>query len=250
MRLHLTLPGIEAQAFTPPERCPYDDCHSTRLRLHQEVTKPVRDTYYEHVTARRYQCLDCKRTFRVYPNGVNSAPTSARVKRLGVLLYQLGLSYRSVSQALEAFGVYLCASGVYAAVQASARQGTLAPRQSIFEGVKVFNNGSTITKLKYQGKWLPFRLDLSKPDELALVVDELTDEQAQALAARIGPLAPTRLTEETPAEGTGVPLTVAALDELRDVEPLARTEPAETGEPAVIPTGSSTAQLAGESWQA
>jgi transposase-like protein len=45
------------------------------------------------VPAHRYRCLRCKRTFRVYPQGVTHAQTSQRVKGLAVLLYLLGLSY-------------------------------------------------------------------------------------------------------------------------------------------------------------
>ena len=86
------------------------------------VTKAVRDTVYEQVTARRYQCRRCRRTFRVYPSGVSQAPTSQRVKGLAVMLYVLGLSYGAVALALEALGVYVCKTQVYEAVQAAARR--------------------------------------------------------------------------------------------------------------------------------
>lgn len=126
--------------------------------------------------------------------------------------------------------------------------------------MKVFNNGASITKLKYQGKWLPFRLDLSKPDELALVVDELTEEQAQALSTRIGPLAPTKLVEDSAPETTA-PQPITAREEIRDTaqvaqaEQTAQAERSEQAEAEVdqrdpIPAGSGVVQLAGESWQA
>jgi hypothetical protein len=40
--------------------------------------------------ARRYECLRCKRTFRLYPQGVTPAQASQRVKGLSVMLYLLG----------------------------------------------------------------------------------------------------------------------------------------------------------------
>src|SRR5205085_3885654 len=128
---------------------PYDDCQSTQLRLHQEVVKPLRDTRYQQVLAYRYQCMQCKRTFRVYPPGVNSAPTSQRVKQLGVVLYMLGLSYRSVSHALESLGVYLCASCVYSAVQSAMKERPQLMRQSVFEAVKTPAGNFMVTKVKY-----------------------------------------------------------------------------------------------------
>ena len=76
------------------------------------MDKPLKDTVYGAVSAHRYRCLRCKRTFRVYPQGVTQAQTSQRVKGLGVMLYLLGLSYGATSLALEALGVYMCKCGV------------------------------------------------------------------------------------------------------------------------------------------
>jgi transposase-like protein len=112
MRLQLILPHVEPTEFEMPLMCPYKNCQGRHFRHHQEVEKPVKDTKYEAVTAQRYECLRCQRTFRVYPCGVSTAQTSQRVKGLGVLLYLLGLSYGAVSLALEALGVYMCKSSV------------------------------------------------------------------------------------------------------------------------------------------
>ena len=119
MRLHLILPRVEPNNFSEPTTCPGDDCEGRHFRLHQEVTKPVKDTMYRDVIAYRYQCLRCGRTFRVYPQGVTNAHTSQRVKGLGVLLYVLGLSYGAVSLTLEALGACMSKTSVYDAVQAS-----------------------------------------------------------------------------------------------------------------------------------
>jgi hypothetical protein len=122
MRLQMILPKVEPEKIAPPVVCPYQDCQGTHFRLHQDVAKPVRDTVYEQVTAHRYGCLRCRRTFRVYPAGVTPAHVSLRVKGLAVMLYLLGLSYGAASIVLEALGVYLCKSRIYDAVQAAAQR--------------------------------------------------------------------------------------------------------------------------------
>ena len=192
MRLNLILPNIEVQKPIPPTQCPHEDCRSTNLRLHQEVVKPLRDTRFQQVTAYRYQCMTCKRTFRVYPPGVNCAPTSQRVKELGVALYMLGLSYRSVSHILEAMGVYLCASCIYSAVKTSMKEHPELVRQEVLETVRTFNSTSA-TKVKYRGKWLTLSLMMDvadgSPNDMMLVFSDLTEDDALALATSIAPFA-------------------------------------------------------------
>ncbi len=80
MRLHLLLPRVDVTEFELPVECPYAKCHGRHFERHQEVTKPVRDTMYDAVTAYRYRCLRCQRTFRVYPQGITHDQTSQRVK--------------------------------------------------------------------------------------------------------------------------------------------------------------------------
>src|SRR6266849_11014149 len=93
-----------------------------RFTYERQVRKSLRDRVYQQVQVHRYQCLKCKRTFRVYPEGASHAQTSQRVKGLAVMLYLLGLSYGATSLALEALGVYLCKSRVYDAVQETTKR--------------------------------------------------------------------------------------------------------------------------------
>ncbi len=90
MRLRNVLPKVNPEMIEVPTRCVYAGCGGRKLYLRQAVTKPVRDTVYHEVVVRRYQCLKCQRTFRVYPQGIPPAQTSQRVKGLAVLLYLLG----------------------------------------------------------------------------------------------------------------------------------------------------------------
>jgi hypothetical protein len=73
---------------------------------------------------------------RVYPTGVNHAPTSQRVKGLVVMPCLLGLSYGAVALALEALGVYMCKSQVYEAIQAAAKRVPGLKRRQVFAGVQ------------------------------------------------------------------------------------------------------------------
>jgi transposase-like protein len=100
MRLQLILPQVKPTEFKKYLVCPHEDCQGRHFEHHQEVDKALKDTAYGKVSAHRYRCLRCKRTFRVYPQGVTRAQTSQRVKGLGVMLYLLGLSYGATSLAL------------------------------------------------------------------------------------------------------------------------------------------------------
>jgi transposase-like protein len=122
MRLQLILHQVKPTEFKKPLVCPHRDCQGRHYELHQEVDKPLKDAGYGTVSAHRYRCLRCKRTFRVYLKGVTRAQNSERVKSLSVMLYWLGLSYGATSLALEALGVYMSKTSVYEAVEAAAEK--------------------------------------------------------------------------------------------------------------------------------
>jgi len=121
MRLKLILPVIEAEKYIQPTECPYG-CGGKGFFLRQKVKKQVCDTTYDEVEARRYGCLSCRRTFRVYPSGVNQKQFSQRAIGMAVMLYLLGLSYGAVVLMLEALGVWIGKTTVYEAVQAVAER--------------------------------------------------------------------------------------------------------------------------------
>lgn len=188
MRLELRLPPVEPDEICEPMVCPYAKCGGRHFRLHQVVAKAVRDTVYTGVIARRYACLRCQRTFRVYPTGVNHAPTSQRVKGLAVLLYLLGLSYGATALALEALGAYVCKSQVYEAVQAAAKRVPGMKRRQVFAGVRTRALGADITSVKCRGKWLALGLSVDPLTGLVLSVDRLPAEDAQILRTWLAPV--------------------------------------------------------------
>jgi hypothetical protein len=189
MRLHLILPTVEPNEFTEPTHCPYSGCEGHHFRLHQTVSKTVRDTLYPSVEARRYQCLRCRRTFRVYPHGVTHAHVSQRVRGLGVMLYLLGLSYGAVSLALGALGVYMAKSQVYQAVQAAAERVPDLKRNAVFSGLRTPAMGADITSVKCRGEWLPLGLSVDALQGTVLTVDRLSSEDADTLRDWLAPIA-------------------------------------------------------------
>ncbi len=180
---------MEPTKITLPAECPYRGCQGQHFHPRQEVRKPLRDTVYPEVTARRYECLRCHRTFRVYPLGVTPAHVSLRVKGLAVMLFLLGLSYGAASILLEALGVYLCKSRVYDAVQVAAqRVPGLKPRQ-VFEGIKTTALGCDLTSVNFNGQWLPLGMTVDDTTGWVLTIDELSGEDAHPLTEWIAPIA-------------------------------------------------------------
>jgi transposase-like protein len=189
MRLHLLLSKVDPKAMPVPTKCAYADCTSKQVRLHQPVSKALRDTVHHQVEVHRYRCLKCQRTFRVYPAGVTHAHSSDRVKGLAVMLYLLGLSYGAVSLALESLGVPLSKTRVYEIVQEVATRIPDLKGEQVFQGVKTAALGADLTSVKCAGKWLHLGLSVDALTGLVLTIDELAAEDAQALKAWIEPIA-------------------------------------------------------------
>lgn len=189
MRLQLILPKVQPMEFKEPVVCPHKGCKCRHFEHHQEVDKPVKDTEYGVVSAHRYRCLRCKRTFRVYPQGVTGAQTSQRVKGLAVMLYLLGLSYGATSLALEALGVHMSKTSVYETVQAAAEKVPGLKRDEVFGRLRTPALGGDLTSVKCNGEWLPLGLAVDDTTGLVLTVDELSAEDAETLKEWIEPIA-------------------------------------------------------------
>jgi len=189
MELLFVLPGVRRKEITPPITCPYKDCQGIRFRLHQRVPKYLNDAVYAEVTAYRYQCLTCGRTFRVYPKGVSSAQTSLRVKRMAVMLYLMGLSYGETSSALQALGDYISKSQVYHAVQEVKGKTPGLERRPILQGVRAPLSDSDLPPLKADDHWLSLRLTVDDTLGTILTLAGFGIEDAEALKIWIAPIA-------------------------------------------------------------
>ncbi len=189
MRLRILLPKVNPEAIAVPSECSYAGCGGRKLQVRQQVRKPLRDTVYQEVQVHRYQCLRCKRTFRVYPEGTTRAQTSQRVKGLAVMLYLLGLSYGAVSLALEGLGISLCKSRVYDAVQETAQRVPGLKREQVFAGVRTPALGADLTGVSCKGEWVVLGITVDPISGLALSIDALSAEDAKTLKTWIEPIA-------------------------------------------------------------
>ena len=188
MRICLVFRQVDPH-ITPPTRCVNPACLGRVFRLHQPVSKALRDMVYHEVQVYRYQCLRCKHTFRVYPAGVSPSHISDRVKELAVLLYLLGLSYGAVSLALVSLGVSLSKTQVYQTVQAAAARIPDVKRALVFSGPKTKAPGGELTSAKCGGQWLHLELRVDALMGLVLTIDELAAEDVNVLKAWIEPIA-------------------------------------------------------------
>ena len=189
MRLKLILPVVNGQEYTQPRECPQTGCAGRTFRQRQVVKKALRDGQYEEVEARRYECLRCSHTFRVYPQGVSGGQVSQRVKGMGVMLYLLGMSYGAVALMLEALGIYLSKTSVYRAVQAAGEQVPGMKRNEILRGYQTKAMGADLTGVKCKGKWLPIGVIVDPLNGMVLSIDNLSGEDAQTLQAWVEPIA-------------------------------------------------------------
>lgn len=184
MRLKLLLPPVRPDVYEEPTLCPREGCGGTHFYLRQESHKPLRDTLLPAVVARRYACLRCGVTFRVYPIGVSNAQTSARLKGLGVLFYIMGMSYGAASLTLESIGHRLCKTAVYDAVQAAGQKVRGLRRDAVQLPAgkrKVAALGADLTGVMCKGKPLTVGVTVDAQNGVAITVDILDNGEAETL---------------------------------------------------------------------
>lgn len=119
MQIILQLPEVERNKFIRPKKCPY--CKGETFQGWGRKKKRIKDTRVKSVQVRRYKCTSCQKTFRQYPKGVTRAQQSERLIKLCVVMWSLGLSYRSVVLILSAFGICLSHMSGWRSVQAAGR---------------------------------------------------------------------------------------------------------------------------------
>lgn len=165
MRIRMHLPRVEPDEYEMPALCPHNGCKGKHFKLHQRhCQRAVLDPDHEQVNVRRYRCLTCKRTFRVYPRGVSNAQRSDRLRGIGVMLYVLGLSYGAVEDALQALGLAGSKASVYRDVQA------------LGEAVKRVRQAQGKRKVEVMGADTTFVTCNRQQVTIAMGVDALTQQ--------------------------------------------------------------------------
>ncbi|MBI2952685.1 MAG: hypothetical protein HYY30_00085 [Chloroflexi bacterium] len=190
-RLLLRIPGVEPETYLPPQRCPYNDCSGRQFKPHQEdCPKSLRDPSLSLVKAQRLRCVECNRTFRVYPPGVTRNQQSETLRKLSVLLYMLGMSYGGVSEALGALHWFLGKTTVYYNVCQTGddvqkiRQNWLACK---LETVR--SQGPKSIEMQPKGGPIALVVAANEPVGAELTVDILDRESASTIVERLRQMA-------------------------------------------------------------
>lgn len=116
----LRLPEVKRKNGERPKNCPY--CDGQILQRWGKGIKPVKDDRRRTVIVYRYSCCGCRRTFRHYPEGVDRADQTQRLRKLVTICWVLGMSLRGVRTILPAFRVTLSHMSVWRDIQEQAKQ--------------------------------------------------------------------------------------------------------------------------------
>lgn len=109
--LWLKLPEVQDIADSRPYACPY--CGSGILQRWGQVNKPVRDATGILTKIYRYRCIECERTFRHYPDGVDRSNHTLRIRQMAGMVWLMGMSTREVVQAFKEVGIKVSRSNVW-----------------------------------------------------------------------------------------------------------------------------------------
>ncbi len=77
--------------------------------------------------------------------------------------------------------MYVCKSRIYDAVQETARLVPGLKRDQVFAGIKTPALGGDLTRVKWNGEWLPLGLTVDSISGVALPIDALAAQDSKAL---------------------------------------------------------------------
>lgn len=177
----LSLPDVKRKTETRPKKCQY--CQGETFQRWGKVPKPVRDNRCRSVQVYRYRCCHCHRTFRHYPEGVDQADQTERMRKLVAILWVLGMSLRSVSLALSVFNVSVSHMTVWRDLQAQAE---LLKKRRRWQGVRVLGVDGAYPLLKGKKQPVVVAIDLGTGQPVA--VAQIDEANPAALRRFLEPL--------------------------------------------------------------
>lgn len=179
--LTLRLPDVKLSPVGRPAACPR--CDWNRLMRWGALTKRIRDPKLHHVTVVRYRCCRCRCSFRVYPDGVDRAAQTLRLRHLAAITWALGLSIRSVVAVFDAFGLELSRMTVWRDGQALTNK-VQVQRQR--QRVRVLGLDGTGSRVHGHSVGLVVAVDLGTGVPVA--VAEVDEKDPQAVIHWLEPL--------------------------------------------------------------
>ncbi len=117
-----TLRLSEVKCYSDKRLEKWQYCGEETFQRWGGVAKRVSDPRLEEVWVYRYRCFHCRRTFRHYPEGIDRARQTARMRALAAIGWILGMGYRGCSGYLSAFGIALSRMSIWRDVQQRAEQ--------------------------------------------------------------------------------------------------------------------------------
>lgn len=177
----LRLPEVKYCQENRPEKCPY--CGGETFQRWGGVAKPVKDPHLGEVWVYRYRCCACRRTFRHYPEGVDRARQTARMRALAAIGWILGMSYRGSSRYLSAFGIALSRMSIWRDVQERAGQ---LERERYWKPVRVV--GVDGAYVRGWGKTQPVLVVVDMGTGEPITVGYVDEKDPQAVKSFLEPL--------------------------------------------------------------
>jgi len=158
-----------------PELC--DRCGSQGFNLHQRASKSLKHPLLPRADVVRFICKRCRKTTRLYPNGVDGARQTIALRQVSVLLYWLGLSYDGVREFLGHLGCPLSKATVWANVRSS---GLLGNRHRLRA-----DPGTLVVQARPRGAAARMSLRGRAAGVLLLTVGAIQPEAARLLQRRV-----------------------------------------------------------------
>jgi transposase-like protein len=187
--VRIQMPTVNSTPTTRPKQCPR--CGGEILQRWGKVAKPVHDTEFDVVVAYRFRCTQCKATFRHYPDGVDRADLTLRLRCLAALAWGMGLSLRGVGIIFCAFGsrAGISRMSVWRAVQQTAQ--SLRSKANATQGkhnVRVLGVDGAWIRLKGQTTGVMVMVAVDMGDGQLVSMEVVDEHDPQAVCKWLKPL--------------------------------------------------------------
>jgi len=177
----LKLPAVKVAAESRPKACPY--CQGEILQRHGGELRQIRDPNVKEALVYRYRCCGCKRTFRHYPEGIDRAQQSLRLRALAALCWVLGLSHRGIEAVFPVFGIEIARMTAWRDVQELAGQ---KKRQRMWQPVRVLGLDGAYVRAWGKTRAVLMAVDLGTGEPVA--IGYLDEKDSQAVRRWLEPL--------------------------------------------------------------
>jgi transposase-like protein len=177
----LQLPTVKRKSEIRPKHC--TNCQERTFQRWGKVNKPVRDHRCRKIQVYRYRCCHCLHTFRYYPQGVDRADQTQRLRKLVVIYWVLGMSLRSVVLALSPFGVQLSHMSVWRDLQ---EQADNLEKQRHWKPVRVLGVDGMYPLAKGKKRAVLIAVDLG--DGKPVAIGQVDESNPQAVRRWLEPL--------------------------------------------------------------